>query len=195
MSAMTTEQTRTVSVRLDAVDDLFVDPDPGAERYVSGIEELYRAIKVHTRVLKRPDKYQVTVELPLEKITDGLADEMGLKIKRYCQFKAEESHQSLMVLRHQGLDSVWVSVVALIPCLILGAIYLWLSQRGINSVLEAVFLVVTLAVILSVGWVALWMPAETLLYDTWPFQQDMRVYQQLAEAELVISERPEKSSS
>jgi hypothetical protein len=195
MSAMSTQQTRAVSVRLDAVEDLFVDPEPGADRYVSGIEELYRAVKVHTRVLKRPDKYQVTIELPLEKITDGLAEEMNVKLKRYCQFKAEESHQNLLVLRHQGLDSVWVSVVALIPCLILGVIYLWLSQRGINSVLEAVFLVVTLALILSVGWVALWMPAETFLYDTWPFQQDMRVYQQMAEAELVISERPEKSRS
>ena len=192
---MSTEQTRAVRVRLDDVEDLFVDPETGADRYVTGIEELYRAVKVHTRVLKRPEKYQVTIELPLVKITDGLADEMSLKIKRYCQFKAEESHQNLMVLRHQGLDSVWVSVVALIPCLILGAIYLWLSQRGINSVLEAVFLLVTLAFILSVGWVALWMPAEYFLYDTWPFQQDMRVYQQMAEAELVIRERPEESNS
>lgn len=192
---MSTEQTRAVRVRLDDVEDLFVDPETGADRYVTGIEELYRAVKVHTRVLKRPEKYQVTIELPLVKITDGLADEMSLKIKRYCQFKAEESHQNLMVLRHQGLDAVWVSVVALIPCLILGAIYLWLSQRGINSVLEAVFLLVTLAFILSVGWVALWMPAEYFLYDTWPFQQDMRVYQQMAEAELVIRERPEESNS
>ena len=189
---MSTEQTRTMRVRLEDVEDLFVEPEPGADRYVSGIEELYRAVKVHTRVLKRPEKYQVTIELPLEKITDGLAEEMSVKIKRYCQFKAEESHQGLMVLRHQGLDSVWVSVIALIPCLVLGAIYLWLSQRGINSVLEAVFLLVTLAFILSVGWVALWMPAEYFLYDTWPFQQDMRVYQQMAEAELVIRERPEE---
>jgi hypothetical protein len=87
---------------------------------------------------------------------------------------------------------VRVSVFVLVPCLILGALYFWLSQRGINSVLEAVFLLAVVTFILSAGWVALWMPAEYFLYDTWPFQQDMRVYQQMAEAELMISERAEK---
>src|SRR6478672_11560558 len=186
---MRTEQLRDVTVRLDDVQDFFVDPDPGSDRYVSGMEELYRAVKIHTRVLTRPDNYQVRIELPLEKITDGLVEDLSAKIKRYCQFKAEESHQNLLVLRHQGWDSVRISVFVLIPCLILGVTSTWLSQRGINSVLEAVFLVVAVVFILSAGWVALWMPAEFFLYDTWPFQQDMRVYQQIADAHIAISER------
>jgi hypothetical protein len=192
MSAMNTEQLRTVTVRLDEVNDLFVDPDPGSDRFVSGIEEFYRVVRTQTSVLKQPNMYQVTIELPHEQITDGLADEISAKIKRYCQFKAEESQQNLLALRRQGWDSVRVSVFVLVPCLILGALYFWLSQRGINSVLEAVFLLAVVTFILSAGWVALWMPAEYFLYDTWPFQQDMRVYQQMAEAELMISERAEK---
>src|SRR5262249_1307 len=161
---MSTEQLRTVTVRLDDVDDLFVDPDPGSDRYVSGIEEFYRVVRTQTSVFKQPDTYRVTIELPNEKITDGLAEEISAKIKRYCLFKGEESHENLVVLRHQGWDSVRVSVFVLIPCLILGALYLWLSQRGINSVLEAVFLLVVVVFILSAGWVALWMPAEYFLY-------------------------------
>jgi hypothetical protein len=186
---MSTEQLCDVTVRLDDIDDFFVDPDPGSDRYVSGMEELYRAVKIHTRVLKRPDNYQVTIELPFEKITDGLVEDISAKIKRYCQFKAEESHQLLQVLRHQGVDSAWVGVFVLVPCLVLGIICTWLSQSGINSVLQAVFLVVALVFILSAGWVALWMPAEFFLYDTWPFQQEMRVYQQIADAAIVISKR------
>ena len=184
---MRTEQLRDVTVRLDDVRDFFVDPDPGSDRYVSGMEELYRAVKVHTRVLTRPDKYQVTIALPVEKITDGLQEDLSAKIKRYCQFKAEESHQDLLVLRHQGVDSVRVGVFVLVPSLVLGIICTWLSQSGINSVLQAIFLVVAVVFILSAGWVALWMPAELFLYDTWPFQQDMRVYQQIADAHIVIS--------
>jgi hypothetical protein len=186
---MSTEQVRTVTVRLDEVDDLFAEPEPGADRYVSGIEEFYRVVRTHTSVFTQPQPYQVSLELPLEKITDGVAEEVSAKIKRYCQFKIEESQQGLQTLRLQGWDSVRVSVFVLVPCLILGALYLWLSQRGINSVLEAVFLLVVAVFILSAGWVALWMPAEFFLYDTWPFQQDMRVYQQIADAEVVIRER------
>jgi hypothetical protein len=64
MSAMNTEQLRTVTVRLDEVNDLFVDPDPGSDRFVSGIEEFYRVVRTQTSVLKQPNMYQVTIELP-----------------------------------------------------------------------------------------------------------------------------------
>src|SRR5262249_28839435 len=127
MSAMSTEQMRTVRVRLDEVDDLFVDPEPGSDRYVSGFEEFYRVVRTLTSVFKQPDTYQVTIELPHEKITDGRAEELSAKIKRYCQFKAEEGLQNLLALRRQGWDSVRVIVFVLVPCLILGTLYLWLS--------------------------------------------------------------------
>jgi hypothetical protein len=186
---MSAELRDTVTVRLDDVDELFAEPEIGAERYVSGIEELYRAVKTQTRVFKQPRSYQVTIELPLEKITDGLADEISVKIKRYCQFKIEESQQGLKTLRLQGLDSVRVGVFVLIPCLLLGVLCTWLAQTGINNALQALVIVAAAIFILSAGWVALWMPAEFFLYDTWPFQQDMRVCQQIAAAEVVISER------
>jgi hypothetical protein len=192
-NALSTEQTRAVIVRLNDAGDLFVDPDPGADRYVSGIEELYCAVKINTRVLKRPDKYHVTIELPREKVTDRLTETISAKIKAYSQFKAEQSYQQLIVLRHQGLDSLRVSIAVLVPCAALWALCTWLLQTGIHSFLEAVFLVVAGACVLAVGWVALWMPAEYFLYDTWPFQQDMRVYKQIADAELVISPREDEA--
>jgi hypothetical protein len=192
---MSAKPTRAVTVRLDDVDELFAEPEIGAERYVSGIEELYRAVKTQTRVFKQPRSYQVTIELPLEKITDGLAEEVSAKIKRYCQFKIEESQQGLKTLRLQGLDSVRVGVLVLLPCLILGVLCTWLAQTGIHNVLQALVIVVAAIFILSAGWVALWMPAEFFLYDTWPFQQDMRVYQQIADTELAIRKRREEASA
>jgi hypothetical protein len=186
---MSAERQRTVTVRLTDVDELFEEPETDADRYVSGIEELYRAVKAQTRVVKQPRSYQVRIELPFEQITDGLAEEVSAKLKRYCQFKVEESQQGLQTLRLQGLDSIRVGVFVLVPCLLLGVLCTWLSQTGINNVLQALFIVVAGVFVLSAGWVALWMPAELFLYDTWPFQQDIRVYQQIAAAEVVISER------
>jgi hypothetical protein len=192
---MSTEQVREVTVRLEDAQDLFAEPDPGSDRSVSGMEELYRAVKVQTRVLlQRPHPYRVTIELPSEKITDGLAEDLSARMKRYCQFQAEQSRQDLQVLRHQGVDSLWMGSFVLLPGLVLGVLCTWLSQSGINGLLQAVFFVLAMVFILSAGWVALWMPAEFFLYDTWPFQLDMRVYQQLADADMVISERYEEAA-
>jgi len=45
------------------------------------------------------------------------------------------------------------------------------------------------------SWVAVWMPFEYFLYDGWPFQQNMRIYHQIANADIVIKKRLEEVST
>jgi hypothetical protein len=186
---MSKEQLHEVTLHLDDIQDLFADPEPGSDRYVSGMDYLYSEVRVHTRVLKQPDMYKVTIELPREKITEGLLEGTSAKIKRYCQFKVEQSHKELMVLRHQGFDALRRSIVVAVICLVLGGIATVLSQSGIHNALQALFLFIAAFCVLGAGWVALWMPFEYFLYDGWPFQLDMRIYHQIADADLVIKER------
>jgi hypothetical protein len=186
---MSKEQLHEITVPLDDIQELFADPEPGSDRHVSGIDSIYSEVRVHTRVLKQPDdRYKVTIELPREKITEGLLERTSAKMKRYCKFKAEQSHKELMVLRHQGLDalrrSIWVALI----CVVLGIFATAWSQSGINSVLEAVLLFIVAFCVLGAGWVAVWMPFEYFLYDGWPFQHDMRVYNLIADADFVIRE-------
>src|SRR5437867_13411884 len=108
---MSKEQLHEITLQLDDIEDLFADPEPGSDRYVSGIDSIYSEVRVHTRVLKQPDKFKVTIELPQEKITEGLLERTSAKIKRYCQFKTEQSHKELIVLRHQGVDALRRSLV------------------------------------------------------------------------------------
>ncbi len=192
---MSKEQLHEITLPLDDIQDLFADPEPGSDRFVSGMDYLYSEVRVHTRVLKQPDRYKLTIELPREKITEGLLDRTSAKIKRYCQFKAKQSHKELIVLRHQGLDalrrSIWVALI----CVVLGILATAWSQSGINSVLEAVLLFIVAFCVLGAGWVAVWMPFEYFLYDGWPFQLDMRVYNLIADADLVIKERSGEASA
>ena len=192
---MSKEQLHEITLHLNDVQDLFADPEPGSDRYVSGMDYLYSEVRIHTRVLKQPDTYKVTIELPREKITEGLLERTSAKIKRYCQFKAGQSHKELIVLRHQGLDALRRSFWIVVICIVLGTIATLLSQSGIHNVLQALFLFIAAFCVLGAGWVALWMPFEYFLYDGWPFQQDMRVYNQIADADIVIRERKEEVSA
>jgi hypothetical protein len=183
------EQLHEITLPLDDIQDLFADPEPGSDRFVSGMDYLYGEVRVHTRVLKQTYRYKVTIELPREKITEGLLERTHAKMKRYCQFKTEQSHKDLVVLRLQGLDalrrSLWVALI----CVVLGIGATAYSQSGVNHVLEAVLLFIVAFCVLGAGWVALWMPFEYFLYDGWPFQQNMRIYDQIADADIVIRER------
>jgi hypothetical protein len=185
---MSKELFREITLHLDDIQDLFTDPEPGSDRYVSGIDSIYSEVRTHIRVLKPPPKFKITIKLPREKITEGLLERTRAKIKRYCQFKAENSQKELIVLRHQGVDalrrSIWVALISVV----LGGSAAALSQSGIHSALEAVLLFIVAFCVLGAGWVAVWMPFEYFLYDGWPFQQNMRVYNQIADADLVIRE-------
>jgi hypothetical protein len=185
---MSKEQLREITLPLEDIQDLFVDPEPGSDRFVSGMDYLYSEVRMHTRVLKRPDRYKVIIELPREKITEDLLEKTRKKVHRYCKFKAEQSHKELLVLRHQGLDALRRSIWVVLICTILGTIATLLSQSGIHNVLQALFLFIAAFCVLGAGWVALWMPFEYFLYDGWPFLLDKRVYSLIADAEIVIKE-------
>src|SRR5215471_1105701 len=125
---MSKEQLHEITLHLDDIQDLFADPEPGSDRYVSGIDYLYSEVRTHVRVLKPPPEFKVTIELPQKKITEGLLESTRAKIKRYCQFKAEQSKKELIVLRHQGVDALRRSLVVSVICLVLGGIATVLSQ-------------------------------------------------------------------
>ena len=183
---MSDEQLHEIKLPLDDIQELFADPEPGSDRFVSGMDYLYGEVRAQRRVLKQSNRYKVIIELPRDKITEGLQERTSAKIKRYCKFKAEQSHKELIVLRHQGIEalrrSIWIALI----CVVLGIGATAWSQSGISSVLEAVLLFITAFCVLGAGWVAVWMPFEYFLYDGWPFQHDMRVYNQLADANIVI---------
>ncbi|HXX79420.1 MAG TPA: hypothetical protein VEI53_13065, partial [Ktedonobacteraceae bacterium] len=95
-----------IRLPLDDIQDLFVDPEPGSDRFVSGMDYLYGEVRVHTRVHTPSHTYKVTIVLPREKITKGLLKTTSTKKQRFCQFKAERSQRNLRVLRLQRWDTL-----------------------------------------------------------------------------------------
>jgi hypothetical protein len=182
---MSKEQFHELTLHLDDIQDLFADPEPGSDRYVSGMDYLYSEV----RISPRHEKFKVTIELPPEKITEGLLERNRAKIKGYCQFKVEQSNKELIALRHEGVSTLWKGLIVMVVCLTLAVTFTLISQSGINKILEVVLQALGTLFVLSAGWVALWEPAEIFLYLGWPMRRDMRIYNQIADADIVIRER------
>ena len=186
---MSKEQLHEITLHLDDIQDLFADPEPGSDRYDSGMDYLYSEVRIYPR----HEKFKVTIELPQEKITEGLLERTRAKMKRYCQFKVEQSHKELIALHHQGVATLWIGLLVMVICLVLAFAFTLMAQSGMNKILEVALQVIATLFVLSAGWVALWEPSEIFLYDWWPFRQDMRIYNKIADADLVIRERKQQS--
>ncbi len=185
---MSKELFREITLHLDDIQDLFADPEPGSDRYVSGMDYLYSELKTSSPRERLREKVKLTIELPREKIAEGLVERTTEKVKRYCQFKIEENHKELIALHHQGVSSLWMGLIVLVICLALAFTFTLMAQSGINKLLEGLLQIVAVLFAASAGWVALWQPAELFLYDWWPFRRDMRIYELIADADIVIRE-------
>ena len=178
-----------ITLHLDDIQYLFADPEPDSEMFVSGMDSLHSDIRASLR--REKFKVTITIVLPQGKITEGLVDKTREKIKRYCQFKIEENHKELIALRHEGNNALLVGITVLVVCLALAGILTITAQSGSESGMNTI-LAFMLAIVgqsfLIAGWVAMWQPAEILLYDWWPFRQDIRIYKHIADADIVIIE-------
>lgn len=172
-----------ITLHLDDIQYLFADPEPGSEMFVSGMDYLYSDIKTFSR----RENFRITIVLPQEKITEGPMDKTREKMKRYCQFKIEENEKELIALRHEGFNALRVGITALVVCLALAAALTLAAKSGINNILAGLLAIVGQSFVIA-GWVAMWQPAEILLYDWWPFRRDIRIYHQIADADIVIRE-------
>jgi hypothetical protein len=170
-----------ITLHLDDVQFLFMDPEADSEMFVSGMDYLYSDIKTYSR----HDKFKIKIVLPQEKITEGLVDRTREKMKRYCRFKIEGNQNELIALRHEGFNALRVGITVLVVCLVLATTLTLAAKSGINYILAALLAIVGQGFVIA-GWVAMWQPAEILLYDWWPFRRDMRIYHQIADADIVI---------
>ena len=172
-----------ITLHLDDIQYLFADPEPGSEMFVSGMDYLYSDIKAFSR----RENFKITIVLPQEKITEGLMDKTREKMKRYCRFKIKENEKELIALRHEGFNALRVGITVLVVCLVLATALTLAAKSGINNILAGLLAIVGQSFVIA-GWVAMWQPAEILLYDWWPFRRDIRIYHQIADADIVIRE-------
>ena len=145
-----------VELKLRDVRQLFntLDPSPFHEKDLDAAAEEY-LVSAMRELGNRPAKLRIHV--PASTATEETSA-LAAAIRNYFAYRARHTRQQLRVLLRRGLLSLAIAVLFLFLCLSLRQ---WaLGRLGDAAILSEGLLIL--------GWVAMWRPVETFLYEWWP---------------------------
>ena len=151
-------------------------------------EAIGRSIIDRVSVVRRKSQVRLTFFLPPHEVCDlDLADAsraISTAIRADFSRRRETAEHDLVRTRWTGWISLLVgSVVLLTLRSLVEAIHGFAPPGRAATMLQEGFTIV--------AWVALWRPAELLLYDQWPIRSDIALLRRIEGAEVkVIAEEP-----
>jgi hypothetical protein len=148
------------------------DLDPAAEQY---IEAAVREIGVERQT-------KLLIHLPAEACDTDDARTLPAAIAHYFDYRALQSQIELHRLLRRGLAMLAIGLLFLFACLSLRSLLAGIEGDGMIA--EG---------LLIIGWVALWRPVETFLYDWWPVLRQKRRFE--AMAQMPVQVLPETTRS
>jgi hypothetical protein len=165
-----------IVIELDTIRDLLIAPefDPFSEKETvyMGQSALGRAIKrLKPGWTRRTRDVRLTILLPPDQITPGLQDQVQKAIWRFCRTKIEDNTVQLHTIRWNGIRGLPFSFMFLAVCVGIGTVFGNGLVPGVSewlgSALSEGFYII--------GWVSLWDPVETLLFDPLPVKRENKV--------------------
>jgi hypothetical protein len=166
----------TIRIALGKPEELFAASDyaplegrferlTGMERLVTGMEEA-------------PRDARHVIEIVLPAAGADIEETIRRAIVGFCKAEIDEARFMMRVTRKRGLLALRVGLPILAVCLALStAVAAWRND-GIGTLLSNSFVIA--------GWVALWQPAELLLYDWWPPFHRINLLKRIAEADVRV---------
>ena len=99
-------------------------------------------------------------------------------IHNHFAYKAELTRSALNHLLRQGRVSMVIGIVFVTACLLAADAIEKLGPHTGSSIARESLTIV--------GWVAMWRPLQIFLYDWWPLQRQIRLYQKLSSAHIQV---------
>ena len=174
-----------IDIRLRNARQLFDgrDPAPFRERDLdpAAIEHLLECAREIRKW--RPIKIVLTFAEPLS--AAGVLDEAVIRDAIRAQF----DHERDLVQRKLSANFRHGQVLAVLGIAVL-ALFLTLAELSQNALPEGTLRRLVHEGFTITGWVAMWRPAETLLYDWWPLLEERRVVERILEAPIDVKVVP-----
>lgn len=169
-----------LTLHLARPEHLFVAPDfsPLDPRWHErpGVEYLRTLWKRNTSIVR----FRLVIYLPPDQVRSGLEGEVQAALRRYCEDKIGENEAEITLIRTRAREGLLLGLVVL-------ALFLALTQM--TPLVP--FVPAWLGGLLSeswviAGWVALWGPFESWLYEWRPNQIAIDFYRQFSSASLAV---------
>ncbi len=142
--------------------------DRNAEEYIT---EAVMDFPSHT-ILK------LVVYLPQKELQKEAAQSLEQSVHNHFAYKANQAKRELHEKLRGGRITLAIGLIFLSFTLVGNFV---LSSRP-NTVVNQL----VLSSLLIIGWVAMWQPVNTFLYDWWPIRRKMKIYSKIQEMEVSI---------
>jgi hypothetical protein len=176
------EDRNEIEITLNSIEELFAEPtadpfDPDS-RYLSGIDELAGQLRLMPRELGKPTR--LTVQLPDTAVTPDTQPTLKAALERYCQAQIAANRQAIAELRVSSRRST-ISAFVIVVIMVILTFLLILTVPPLAEWSGAIAGFVGIAI-----WVIFWDPIYNYVYAWRPNRLDIKVYENLREAELVV---------
>ncbi len=171
-----------ITLKLNNMEQFFAEPaadpfDPDS-RYWSGIDEVTHYLRLIPHELKKPTRLRV--QMPPTAVTADTQPTLKAALDRYCAAQIIENQQVINELR-VGSYRETISAIVIVVVLILFTILLVNVIPELEQVSGALAGFVGIAV-----WVIFWDPIYNYVYAWRPNRLDIKVYENLQKAELMV---------
>jgi hypothetical protein len=153
------------------------DPSPFIEKDLDDDAETYIIDAV--REVRAHGSKKLIVYLPHDQVVTEDALSIPAAIQAYFDYRAEHADLQLHRALRQGVVSLGIGLGFLAICILLRQSLAgsWAAQSLIDEGL------------LIMGWVAMWRPIETFLYDWWPIHSRRRLLREIAHLPIEVRSR------
>ena len=171
-------QEATIEISLGKVQQLFnsLDPSPFHDRDLDHDAEEYIVGWAEEIALQLPLK--LVIHLPQYQL--GSVDQPALEraVHNYFGYQQQQSRRRLRLIFHDGRIALAVGIAFLFVCILIRQVAHSFGSGTASEIIAEGMLIA--------GWVAMWRPLDTFLYDWWPIRRRGRVLGKLAEMPVLV---------
>jgi hypothetical protein len=173
-------RTHYIRLRLRDVNQLFnsMDPSPFLQKDLDDDAEDF----IVSWAREMPVDAHITLRIYLDHWPpEDPGPMVKTAVRNYFAYRARMANLDFKNLLSQGRTSLVIGLVFLSACLVLSNVFL-AKRAGTGALITRESLTIA-------GWVAMWRPMETYLYDWWPLRRRMRLFRKLARMPVEVVQR------
>ena len=166
-----------IILELHDVDQLLIAPDSlfyGKRMLNADAEEV-----IIEEVTKASSNDQIHLKIHLREDEISRKDEISTAIHQHFTYRRKKSERQLQKTLQLGWQSLLISIVFLGLLISLTLVIIKLLPEGGLSITFREILII-------LGWVSLWRPADLLLYEWRPFKREINLFRKLEQCKVEI---------